>query len=70
MTYMLKNENIDRENRKSEKNAYVLRRNLLSNNWSQIKTSRIQNFHFFHEFDFLKEHIYVNKETSLLFGFF
>ena len=32
MTYMLKNENIDRENRKSEKNAYVLRRNLLSNN--------------------------------------
>ena len=23
-----------------------------------------------HEFDFLKEHIYVNKETSLLFDFF
>ena len=71
MTCILQKENFDCENEKLDKNAYnLMKRTLLGNTWLQIKTSTNQNFLLFHEFNFLKENIHTNKETSLIFDSF
>ena len=58
--YITQTENVDRENKELDRNAYnVLRRYLLSNAWIGIKTFR--ELPLFLGLNFLKKNIYVNK---------
>ena len=47
MTYIPYNENVDRQDKKLDRNIYnKLRRKLFWNTWLWIKTSTNQNLHF------------------------
>ena len=46
MTYITYNENVDREDKKLDRNIYNKLKKLFWNTWLWIKTSTNQNLHF------------------------